>query len=112
MEILILELIWWGILFLFFWALRDARGRLQEDVEALALINDVQADGRRKPGFQRPQKVRELIGSYQGEPIYHYAELDGRTYQFDRVCPLEAAATIDRDELYLAPGLVYQECAR
>ena len=33
---------------------------------------------------------------------------DGRTYRFDRVCPMEAAATVDRDELYVAPGLVYQ----
>lgn len=112
MELLILELIWWAILFLFFWALRDARGRIDADVESLALINDPHAERRRRTRFQRPQQVREPIGSYQGEPIYHYVEMDGRTYQFDRVCPPESATTVDRDELYLAPGLVYQECAK
>ena len=105
-------MIWWAVLFLFFWTLRDARGRLQAEVEAMALRGERRPNGRNINGFQYPQRVREPIGSYQGLPIYQYAEMDGRTYRFDRICPMEAAATsVDRDELYIAPGLVYQECA-
>lgn len=109
MEILILELIWWGLLFLFFWWLRSTRGRLESEIEAATLIHE-EYGARNRSGFQRPQQVRDPIGSYQGAPIYRYAELDGKTYCFDRVCPPDAASSVARDELYIAPGLVYQEC--
>jgi hypothetical protein len=110
MELLILELLWWAVLFFFFWALRDARGKLGADLESLALIDEPEAaTGRHRTGFQQAQKVREPIGRYQDKPIYRYAEVNGHLYQFDRVCPPDAASHIDRDELYLAPGLVYQE---
>lgn len=112
MELLILELIWWAVLFFFFWALRDARGRLNADIESMALLDESHnPTTARSKGFRRPQAVREPIGSYQGQPIFRFADLDGRTYQFDRVCPPEIGGTVDTDELYVAPGLVYQECA-
>lgn len=112
MELLILELIWWAVLFFFFWALRDVRGKSDLDLESMALIDD--RAGSTPPtrnGFQQAQAVREPIGNYQNAPIYRYAEVNGQLYQFDRVCPLDAASSIDSDELYLAPGLVYQKSA-
>lgn len=110
MELLILELIWWGCLFLFFWALRDGRIKRGDEGESLP-FGEPQAMPL-LPGlrFQHPNQVREPIGSYQGAPIHRYAEMNGRLYQFDRVCPPEAALGVKREELYLAPGLVYQEC--
>lgn len=110
MELLILELIWWGILFFFFWALRDARGQMQADLESLALLDDGNG-AKQRNGFRRPQSLREQIGRYQNQPIFRYAVADGRMYEFNRVCPLEMASAVDADELYVAPGLVYQECA-
>lgn len=111
MELLILELIWWAILFLFFWGLRDARTRMQNEVESMALINEGLQTSKRKPRLRLPPaSVREPIGTYLDKPIYRYVELDGRNWQFDRVCPPELSESVDLDELYLAPGLVYQEC--
>jgi hypothetical protein len=112
MEILILELIWWAILFFFFWALRDASGRAQEDVDALALLNRQEDALRQRIRFRRPEGMRDPIGRYMDQPIYRYVELNGRIYQFDRACPPDLAHTVDPDDLYVAPGLVYQECAR
>lgn len=110
MEILILELVWWGLLFLFFWGLRGARGQLEADIEAGTQLHR-SGETRNRNAFQQPQQVREPIGSYQGAPIYHYAELNGKIYRFDRVCPPDIADSIECDELYIAPGLVYQACA-
>ncbi|HVL76406.1 MAG TPA: hypothetical protein VM406_10335 [Noviherbaspirillum sp.] len=111
MELLILEIIWWAVLFFFFWALRDARGRLQADLEAMALVNDDRSGRPRLARFQRPQNMRHAIGSYQGQTIYRFVDVDGRTYEFDRACPPECAASVEPDEVYLAPGLVYREAA-
>jgi hypothetical protein len=110
MELLILELIWWGILILFFWALRGSQAA--PDMESMALLNDGRDPVVRRTRFRRPRTMREPIGTYQDQQIYRYVVMDdGRTYQFDRVCPPDLAGTVDLDELYVAPGLVYQECA-
>lgn len=111
MELLILELIWWAILFLFFWGLRDARNRLQAEVESVAQAGETPEPPRPRSRLRpAPSSAHERIGTYQDSPIYRYVELDGRSYQFDRVCPPDLADTVGSDEVYLAPGLVYQEC--
>jgi len=106
MGLLILELGWWALLFLFFWILRDTRGRLAAEPDPVV---DNEPGTRSFPGaFQEPSALRQPIGTYLGTTIHRYAEFEGQTYQYDRVCPLEASASVSAEELYLAPGLVYR----
>lgn len=111
MDFVFLELLCWGGLIFFFWALKDGLGRVESDIEAMGVFPGMRhampLAGR--PNFVQPQHECEPIGSYQGATIHRYVQIDGRTYQFDRVSPPNAA-TLENDERLVLPGLVYQEC--
>lgn len=112
MEVMLLELLLWGCLLLFFWAMKDGLGKVESDIESIGLLSA----SRRAPGQRRdlrfscPQNLAEPIGSYLGERIYRYAVIEGRTYQFDRVCPPGCDNALNDGERCVAPGLVYLEC--
>jgi hypothetical protein len=112
MDFVFLELLCWGGLIFFFWALKDGLGRVESDIEALGVFPGVRQaiQSNTRPHFVQPERVLEPIGSYQGATIHRYALIEGHTYQFDRVCPAESESSLDKDERFVAPGLVYQEC--
>lgn len=109
MDLFIIELVCWGGLLFFFWALKDGLGSVETDIESLGVL---QGSGRPKSGAQtiryyKPELTREQIGSYRGQPIYRYVVIDGRTYQFDRVFPPESTEFLADEERCVVPGLVY-----
>jgi hypothetical protein len=111
MDVLLIELVLWGGLLFLFWALKDGLGRVESDMEALGLFNGPQlAKAAMRSRFVRPEKMVEPIGRYKDEPIYRYAYIDGRRYQFDRVAPSGANEVLDEEERCMEPGLVYVRC--
>jgi hypothetical protein len=110
MDVLLIELVLWGGLLFLFWALKDGLGRVESDMESLGLFNGAQAAKAVRSRFVRPEKVTEPIGRYQDEPIYRYAYIEGRRYQFDRVAPAAAKEILNEEERCMEPGLVYVRC--
>lgn len=110
MNVMLIELLLWGCLLLFFWALKDGLSNVESDIESMGLLRRTPPEqaGLR---YSRPQTVAEPIGSYRDEPIYRYAVIEGRAYQFDRICVGDNAATLNDDERCIPPGLVYLECS-
>lgn len=113
MDLVLIEIVLWIGLLFFFWALKEGLGHVESDIEALSLARQGRGthDGMHPVSFHKAERVAEPIGSYRDMQIYRYAVIQGRTYQFDRVCPMDSGASIDADERCLAPGLVYQECS-
>lgn len=111
MDLIIIELVCWGGLLFFFWALKDGLGKVETDIESVGFFKSARkaAHVSRHTQVSRPEAVREPIGSYRGETIYRFAIIDGRTYQFDRVLPPGTVEQITEEERYIAPGLVYLE---
>ncbi len=112
MDLILIELVLWGGLVFFFWALKDGLGHVESDIESFGLLPHARHAGSsdRNNSFVRPEHVTEPIGSYRDAQIYRYAVIQGRTYQFDRVCVVESDITLDSGERCIAPGLIYQEC--
>lgn len=48
-----------------------------------------------------------VIGSFAGAPLHGSVVFKGLVYDFDRPVPRAYRRRIDRDELYLDPGLLY-----
>lgn len=111
MDLVILELVCWGGLLFFFWALKDGLGKVETDIESLGFFKNPRSAplSSRRAQFSRPEAVREPMGSYRGETIYRFAVIEGRAYQFDRVLPPGTVEQLADEERYLAPGLVYLE---
>jgi hypothetical protein len=110
MDVLLIELVLWGGLLFFFWALKDGLGRVETDLDALGLLDGRQRSGDAAERFVQPDDMADPIGTYQGQPIYRYVLVNGRRYQFDRVLPYTPSGRLDDEELYVRPGLVYLPC--
>jgi hypothetical protein len=110
MDLVLIELILWVGLLFFFWALKEGLGRVESDIEAMGLVRHGRDSMTSATRYYAAERVAEPIGSYRDTQIYRYAVIQGRTYQFDRVCPADSGMALDPDERCLAPGLVYQEC--
>lgn len=112
MDLVLIELVCWGGLLFFFWALKDGLGKVESDIESYGLFQNARALSlaQQRSRYYRPDSVREPIGTYGGELIYRYVVISGRTYQFDRVSPPESQGLLGSDERCVAPGLVYLEC--
>lgn len=112
MDLVLIELVLWAGLVFFFWALKEGLGHVESDIESLGLLqnarNSIQSSGQRQ--FVRPERVEEPIGSYRDARIYRYATILGQLYQFDRVCPPESGMTLDTEERWVEPGIVYRAC--
>lgn len=109
MDLLIIELVCWGGLLFFFWALKDGLGKVENDIESLGILSGAGKTRPSQTGIQyfQPENAREPIGSYRGQPIYQYVVIDGQTYQFDRVFTPDTASCLSEEERCVAPGLVY-----
>lgn len=112
MDLLLIELVLWGGLVFFFWALKDGLGHVESDIESLGLLDKSRPGGKPRETmlFACPEQVLEPIGSYQDTQIHRYAIINGRKCQFDRICPMQSRMMLEADEYYVAPGLVYREC--
>lgn len=113
MDLVLIELLLWGGLIFFFWALKDGLGRVEADIESLGMIKAANAPSvtaALPAGFARAERMEEPIGSYMGKEIYRFAIIGGKRYRFDRVQPPSLHIAIDADERFIEPGLVYQEC--
>lgn len=111
MDLFIIEIVCWGGLLFFFWALKDGLSRVESDIESIGIMPTKKFSLRNGPvQLYRPENANEPIGSYRDEPIYRYVTIDGRTYQFDRVFPPGAMGGLSEGERCVAPGLVYLEC--
>jgi hypothetical protein len=112
MDLVLIELVLWVGLLFFFWALKEGLGRVESDIEAMGLVRHGRdaTSSSAATRYYAAERVAEPIGSYRDTQIYRYAVIQGRTYQFDRICPADSGMTLDPDERCLAPGLVYQEC--
>lgn len=108
MEIIFFELILWGALIFFIWALKDNLDRIETDIEDLGVLSTRTAASAARPaGYQCADKVIEPIGRYCDAPIYQYAIIGDQYYRFDRVSPDGAVTAVNEDECCLEPGLVY-----
>ncbi len=107
MELLIIEvLLWIGFVFLL-WAMRESLIRIEHDIE----FRQPDATAPARPGPCQPQSLTDPIGQYHGQIIHEYAVIDGRQYRFDHVCPTPKRGSLPDDARWIAPGLVYIECA-
>lgn len=109
MEIILIELLLWAGLIFFFWALKDGLSDVESDIEALGFNAPLPASLRHLH-YDRPERVSEAIGSYQGTQIYHYATFAGEKYEYDHVVPAESAMALEEGQRCLEPGLVYVRC--
>jgi hypothetical protein len=112
MNVMLIELLLWICLLLFFWAMKDGLNNIESDIESLGLLHNSHRalPTQQETRYSRPQTMAEPIGSYRGEQIYRYVVIEGRRYQFDRICAAESAETINDGERCIEPGLVYLEC--
>lgn len=109
MDLILLELIFWGGLLLFFLVLKDGLGQVETDIEKIGMLSKKQSHLTLHQ-FVQPERTVEPIGQYGDTQIYRYVVIGGRTYQFDRILPAESLMPLDLEERVVAPGLVYQEC--
>jgi hypothetical protein len=112
MDLMLIELLLWGGLLFFIWALKDGLSHVENDIESLGLLRNAVgvSGGKRRVTYCRPERVADPIGQYLGAAIYRYLVIDGRDYEFDRVRPDGSEMEIETSERCVLPGLVYQEC--
>jgi hypothetical protein len=112
MDVMLIELLLWGCLLLFFWAMKEGLNGAESDIESMGWRRNPSChSAQRHVQYRRPQSVMEPIGRYRGEPIYQYVVIDGRCYQFDRVWCRDEITTINDSKRCVEPGLVYCECS-
>ena len=107
MEIILIELLLWAGLIFFFWALRDGLNHVESELESLGSDGGIMSNRAFIVSFDRAETVSEPIGRYRDAPIYRYAVIDGKNYQFAHILPGESLLTLPGEERCLAPGLVY-----
>lgn len=113
MDLLLLELLLWGGLLFLLWTLKDSLGKVESDLDSLALLETGVRSGRcaQPVRYAHAEKLADEVGTYLNQPIFRYALIDGKTYQFDSVQPPAAIQPMLRaDERCLAPGLIYIAC--
>ena len=107
MEIILIELLLWAGLIFFFWALRDGLSQVDSEPEMPGAGGGILSTNTSVISFDRPETVSEPIGSYRDKPIYRYAIIEGRRYEFAHVLPWDSLSVLEADERCIAPGLVY-----
>lgn len=106
MNLVLLELILWGTLLLFFWALKEALEKVESDIESLKIKEQTSpATTLCKRSYSSPEKVEELIGSYKGAPIHQVVFFKDQVYYFDHIQFKEEP--LMQNQLCITPGLVY-----
>jgi hypothetical protein len=112
MDIVLIELLLWAGLIFFFWALKDGLTSVESDLEALGINAYSHQTSLRHFRYDRPERVSEAIGTYQGAQIYHYATFAGENYEYDHIFTAENAIALEVGQRCLEPGLVYVRCER
>ena len=107
MEVILIELLLWAGLIFFFWALRDGLNHIESELEARRDASEAANPATAGMKFDRAEEVREPIGRYRDAPIYRFAIISGRRYQFAHILPYESFSFLHAEERCLAPGLVY-----
>ena len=107
MEIILIELLLWAGLIFFFWALRDGLNHVESELEAQGSDGGIISISVSVVSFDRAETVSEPIGRYRDAPIYRYAVIGGKNYQFAHILPGESFLTLPAEGRCLAPGLVY-----
>jgi len=106
-EVILIELLLWAGLVFFFWALRDGLNHVESELEAQHGSQENISITVAVIHFDRAEEVCEPIGRYRDAPIYRFAVIGGRSYQFAHILPYESFSFLQADERCLAPGLVY-----
>jgi hypothetical protein len=109
MEIILIEVLLWAGLIFFFWALRDGLKNVESDLESQNPDGGASLSPISSPNFDLAEKVSEPIGRYRDAPIYRYAVIGGKNYQFAYVLPFEQFVSPQTGCRCLAPGLVYAQ---
>lgn len=109
METIVIELLLWAGLLVFFWAMRDSLAEIEDDPDQQRRVHPRDNDPAAVE-FDEPETLLDAIGSYLDRPIYRYAIIGGKYYQFIHI--LTGASLVDHDERerLVAPGLVYAPC--
>lgn len=107
MEIILIELLLWAGLIFFFWALRDGLNHVESEMEAQGQGNGLISVTMSVFSFDKAETVSEQIGRYRDAPIYRYAVISGKNYQFAHILLYESFSALQAEERCLAPGLVY-----
>jgi len=108
MDFLLIELILWGGLFFLFWALKDGLGQVESNMNS-AGIPSPKLDNRF--AYIAPEAMSERIGTYWDKPIFRYAVIGGRDYQYDRIRFADDNSRLEENECCVEPGLVYVRCS-
>lgn len=111
MDFVLLELLLWAGLLFYLWALKDKLGGVESSLELEAQRKDRVAAETNRLVFTQAQRLLEPIGTYQECQIYRFAVVSGKTYEFSYVLPDATTERLGPQHCYLAPGLVYVECA-
>jgi hypothetical protein len=104
MDIVLIELVLWAGLIFFLWVLKDTLGNFESELDRAAINK---AGAARKPGVTRPERLYEPIGSFGGATIFRYAVIDGERYEFEYASSGGPDISLDTNQRYIAPGLVY-----
>lgn len=108
MEIAIIEILLWLGFGLLLWALRESLNGVELELHGPPPGKPVAAA---LPVASKPQQLLEPIGRYADRIIHEFAVIDGRIYRFECVCARRDATRLGRHQRWVAPGLVYAECA-
>ena len=108
MEIAIIEIVLWLGFGLLLWALRESLNNVEIELHGPP---PYRREATSLPPASRPQQLFEPIGRYADRIIHEFAVIDGRGYRFECVCPRRDATRLEKHQRWVAPGLVYAECA-
>jgi len=106
MDFLLIELILWGGLLFLFWALKDGLEQVESDIKSSRVPTKL--DGHSE--YALPEAVSDRIGTYRDKPIFRYAIIKGRDYQYDRIRFVDDHSRLKENECCVEPGLVYVKC--
>ncbi len=108
MEIAIIEILLWLGFGLLLWALRESLNGVEIELHGPP---PPPRAAKALPPASKPQQLFEPIGRYADRIIHEFAVIDGRGYRFECVCPRREATHLAQHQRWVAPGLVYAECA-
>ncbi len=108
MEIAIIEILLWLGFGLLLWALRESLNGVEIELHGPP---PARHPAPALPPASRPQHLLQPIGRYAGRIIHEFAVIEGRGYRFECVCARRDASVLKRHQRWVAPGLVYAECA-
>lgn len=110
MEMILVELLLWAGLIFFFWALRDGLNHVESELETQDPKAGPLSTSQSGSRFDRADQVSDQIGRYCDSPIFRYAVIDGKRYQFKHILAWGTVSVLQTEERCLAPGLVYSRC--